>query len=65
MDQRSQIKVIEAGFSIVRCDDSPNIRIKIRNQQHRNWTTFGQYATIEERDRRFKRLLLNSKFLSD
>ncbi|MDR1984102.1 MAG: hypothetical protein LBQ28_04695 [Prevotellaceae bacterium] len=57
MDVNSQKKVIAAGFTIIRCDDYPTPRIKIKNKIHQEWATMQKFETKAERDRLFKTLL--------
>lgn len=66
MDAKSQQKVIKAGFSIIRCDDFPSPRIKIKDADHQEWSTFKKYTTKAERDMIFKWKLDNDqKVISD
>lgn len=57
MDAKSQQKIIAAGFSIIRCDDHPSPRIKVKDRNHQEWSTYQKYDTKTERDRCFKMLL--------
>jgi len=65
MDQNSQLKVITAGFVLIRKDDQPNIRIKIKDSHSHEWRTKEKFETKASRDRRFNELLENDKILSD
>lgn len=65
MDAGSQLKVIRAGFTIIRYDDQPNLRIKFKDGEHLNWTTFRTFPTKAERDRIKVELLCNVRFIED
>jgi len=65
MDQNSQLKVIAAGFMLIRKDDQPNIRIKIKDCHSQEWRTKEKFETKASRDRRFNELLDNNKVLND
>ena len=65
MDQASQLKVIAAGFSIIRTDDQPSPRIKIKDKTHTEWATLRKFATKAERDREFKQLMQLSTIIND
>lgn len=65
MDARSQIKVIEKGFVIIRVDDYPAIRIKFKDEAHREWTTLNNFSTKATRDKAFKDLLEQPYVISD
>lgn len=66
MDQQSAKKVIDAGFQIIRRDDSPTPRIKIKIAPSYEWRTFEKdFASKAARDRRFKELLNFNYFISD
>jgi hypothetical protein len=73
MDVASQKKVIDAGFIILRCDDHPSLRIKVKDGNDANhtgscyeWRTFEKdFATKAARNRRFKELLEQSKIIED
>ena len=65
MDFQSQIKVINAGFIIIRCDDSPNPRIKVKGDAVCEWRTLEKFDSKAARDRRFKELLKEPSYISD
>lgn len=65
MDQTSQQKTIKAGFTIIRCDDQPSIRIKYKGENILSWKTLDKFATKAERDRRFNELLKDNMIISD
>ncbi|MFZ4705486.1 MAG: hypothetical protein ACOYMF_05705 [Bacteroidales bacterium] len=65
MDSNSQQKVISAGFTILRSDDQPNIRIKYKGPGLQDWKTFEKFETKAGRDRRLKDLLSKPKYISD
>lgn len=65
MDRESQNKVLDAGFTIIRKDDYPTLRIKARTDRSKDWKTLNKYATKAERDRVFKGLLEDKKTISD
>lgn len=64
MDQSSQMKVMSAGFRILRIDDHPNLRIKIKENGN-DWRTLEKFDTKAARERKFKELLTDSKTLQD
>ena len=57
MNKRSQLKVIAAGFTTIRSEDQPSVRIKYINQAHHDWKTLEKFETKAARDRRLKNLL--------
>jgi len=57
MDAKSQLKVIKAGFTIIRKDDTPSLRIKYKDSDHHEWTTFHKYETKDARERELHSLL--------
>lgn len=66
MDGDSRIKVMKAGFSIIRADDYPSPRIKVLVN------SCGDYKTLEAgfkskaaRDRRFKELMKEDNIIND
>jgi len=65
MDVNSQNKVERAGFIIIRKDDNPSPRIKIRSNENGGWKTYKKYGTKAERDRAFTLLLKDEKIISD
>lgn len=65
MDQASQSKVIKAGFTILRTDDQPSPRIKIKDKDHPEWATLRKFETKAARDREFKSLLQLSTVIND
>lgn len=65
MDTYSQKKVIAAGFRIIRTDDQPTPRIKVKENGNYEWRTLEKFETKAARDRRFKELLKDKKNISD
>jgi hypothetical protein len=66
MDQKSQLKVIKAGFVIIRIDDQPAPRIKAKSRGHLEWYTFKKdFKSKAERDRMFNQLLVSNIMISD
>ena len=73
MDAASQKKVIDAGFIILRCDNQPSPRIKVKDGNNVNHThSCYEWRTLEKdfkskaaRDRRFKELLKQSLIIED
>lgn len=65
MDARSQLKVIRAGFTIIRQDDYPAIRIKYKDADHEDWVTYNNYPTKSARDKVFNELREASHILID
>lgn len=65
MDQISQQKTINAGFTIIRCDDQPSARIKYKWKGILSWKTLEKFPTKAERDRRFIELLKDQMIISD
>lgn len=65
MDQKSQSKVIKAGFTIIHKDDQPSPRIKIKHKVRREWHSFLSFSTKAERDRYFKSLMESDFVISD
>jgi hypothetical protein len=65
MDATSQQKVIAAGFTIIRSDDQPNPRIKVKDEHHREWATLEKFETKAARDRRMEELLKSPHVITD
>lgn len=66
MDTKSQDKVMKAGFRIIRKDDYPQPRIKVkRNEQGSDWRTLLKFETKAARDRAFIELLNDPMTISD
>lgn len=66
MDTTSQTKVMAAGFRIIRKDDYPQPRIKVKtNRQRSDWRTLEKFETKAARDRAFKDMLKDSMTISD
>jgi hypothetical protein len=58
MDQKSQLKVLEKGFSIYRKDDSRKPRIKLKSIINPEWHfTKMEFKSKDERDRKFDELM--------
>lgn len=65
MDQASQLKVIAAGFTILRTDDQPSPRIKVKDKDHHEWSTLRKFETKAARDREYKELLKLQTVIND
>ncbi len=65
MDRKSQDKVLKAGFMIIRKDDYPQPRIKVRGTKGSDYRTYAKFKTKAERDREFDLLLKDEKVISD
>lgn len=57
MDAKSERKIADAGFKILRKDDRPKIRIKYKDKDHREWTTLKNFETKAARDREYNQLM--------
>jgi len=64
MTVKDQAKVIKAGFTIIRCDDYPQIRIKIKTGSH-EFKTHETYLTKAARERTFNKMLEDPFTISD
>jgi len=64
MGTNDQDKVIATGFTIIRKDDCPNIRIKYR-VGNGAWKTLEKFDTKAARDRRLKELLKDNLIVED
>ncbi|OFX62681.1 MAG: hypothetical protein A2066_18785 [Bacteroidetes bacterium GWB2_41_8] len=65
MDQSSHLKVIAAGFTIIRTDDQPSPRIKVKDSSRHEWSTLRKFETKAARDREYKELLKLSMVIND
>jgi hypothetical protein len=65
MDQKSQLKVIREGFQIVRPDDQPSPRIKMKNKLHHDWVTLEKFETKVARDRKLAEFLKLNMIIQD
>ena len=58
MNVRDQKKVIKAGFILIRPDDQPSPRIKVKDGKSSEWRTLNKsFETKAARDRELNRLL--------
>jgi hypothetical protein len=65
MEAKSQLKVIEAGFTIIRKQDAPQIIIKYKDAKQHEWATHTKFVTKAARDRVFDKLLNLKHVISD
>jgi hypothetical protein len=65
MDAKSRLKVISAGFIILRSDDKPGPQIKCRRKGSKYWETFQNFPNTQARDSRLKQLLELSTCIQD
>ena len=68
MDAKSRDKLLDAGWRILRCDDTPNIRIKAYSYGkalNADWRTLEVFQTKAARDRKLKELLEDPKTIMD
>ncbi|KAA6346412.1 hypothetical protein EZS27_006062 [termite gut metagenome] len=57
MNAKDQQKVIRAGFILVRPDDLPSPRIKIKDGKSHEWRTMKKFETKAARNREMEKLL--------
>lgn len=63
---RDQKKLFKAGFILVRPDDQPSPRIKIKDGKSSEWRTLGKpFPTKAARDRELTRLLTQDTVIQD
>lgn len=65
MDRSSRLKVISAGFIVLRKDDQPTFRIKCQRVGSHNWETWQNFPSPEIRDKRLIELLREPNFIED
>jgi hypothetical protein len=65
MEYRSMNRLMDAGYTFIRPDNSPNIRIKYRKKGSGDWKTLEKFETKAARDRKFNELLDLKEFISD
>jgi hypothetical protein len=65
MERKSMEKLMQAGYTFIRTDDQPNIRIKYREKGSGDWKTLEKFDTKAARDRKFSQLLDLSLFITD
>lgn len=68
MDANSRRKLLDAGWRIIRKDDTPNIRIKVFSKGpalNADWRTLEVFPTKAARDRAFDRLLNDPITIND
>ena len=66
MDAKSQEKVIAAGFTILRSEDYPTVRIKYKKQgAAHDWCTLERFPSKAARDRRMSELLQDTMIITD
>ena len=59
------IKLMNAGYTFIRPDNQPNVRIKFRKKGSGDWKTLEKFETKAARDRRVKELLNLEEFIMD
>lgn len=65
MTQRDQLKVIRAGFTIIRRDEH-NLKIKMKNKEHSNWVTlYNGFASKAALNRKMNELLELNLMIED
>jgi hypothetical protein len=57
MNAKDQHKLIMAGYILIRPDDQPSPRIKVKDSQSIEWRTMKKFDTKADRNREMKRLL--------
>ncbi len=65
MNQSSQNKVMSAGFKIIRADDYPSPRIKIKKAGQMEWSTLEKFETKAARNRKMQELLKSDYIIED
>lgn len=65
MDTNSQMKVMAAGFRIIRTDYQPTPRIKVKENGNYEWRTLEKFETKAARDRRYKELMKDQMTVND
>ena len=65
MDQKSQVKVINAGFTIIRCEDVREPIIKVKDKKSHEWRFLEKFDSKAARDRVFKSLLEQESYIQD
>jgi thymidylate synthase (FAD) len=65
MNATDQQKLIKAGFVLVRPDDHPSPRIKVKDDQSSEWRTMERFDSKATRDRELKRLLKSNLIIQD
>jgi hypothetical protein len=63
MDAKSQLKLIKAGYTIIRPEDQPSPRIKYKSNEQHEWATLEKFESKAARDRRFVQLFDSSQFI--
>jgi hypothetical protein len=65
MEAKSLEKLMNAGYTFIRADDQPNIRIKYKKEGSGDWKTLEKFSTKASRDRRVKELLDDPKIVME
>lgn len=66
MNAKDQLKVLQAGFTIIRADDFPTFRIKQKTKQEPEWRTLEKdFSSRTARDCRMSELLLKQNCVQD
>lgn len=66
MDGNSRLKVLAAGFTILRTADEPTPKIKMLTEVAGGWATFEDgFKSKTARDRRFKELMKSPTIIND
>lgn len=66
MNSKDQNKLLKAGYTILRRDDHPTVRIKEKSQETQEWQTYEKdFKSKASRDRRMEELLEYVTILED
>lgn len=65
MGTKDQQKLLSAGFTIIRADDQPAIRIKYKKADQTEWKTLLNFSTKAARDREMQKMLESNLVIND
>ena len=65
MNDESHLKLIQDGFTIIRIDDFPGIRIKFKDVEHPEWTEMNTYPSKYARDKALGELVAQPFIIND
>lgn len=65
MNLRDQEKLFKAGFTLVRSDDQPTPRIKVKDGKSSEWRTLKSFPTKAARNRELADLVKLSTVIED
>lgn len=65
MNDESHLKLIKEGFTVIRSEDFPGMRIKFKDVEHPEWTEMNTYPSKYARDKALGELVAQPFIIND